>query len=208
MVRRFVVLALAAATLGAATSRLQAQIIGFDNGVNPPNTTGDLSPTAQAIVNDQRLAQHEIALAIYYLDHNRTNIMAGNDANYNKIFGQFYVPNNQFTGLYNQTTKFGNYQAQVDPQNPNRRILVPIAGPLHANPSQFSDVLTTFKNIQVAMTHPTFYRFGPPASPIADLNKFGGQVVLTGDLRFGTGALTTVVGDRGTLEWGFSTSNS
>ena len=213
MVRRFAWVALTTALVCATSERVQAQIIGFDNIVNPPTTGNTLSPTAQAIVNDQRLAQHEVALAIFYLKHNRSSILAGNDALYNSIFGQFYVPNNPFTGLYNQTTKFGNYQAQIDPLNPNHRILVPIPGPEHSNPAQFSDVLTTFEHIQKSMTHPTFYQWGPDfgtnvTSDIKQLNTFGGQPVLTGDLKFGTGAFITVGGDRGTLEWGFSTSIS
>src|SRR5262249_25707127 len=72
-----------------------------DSSLNPLNSFV-VPPTAsvqtQNILNAVQLAQQQVQAALLYLADHQSQILAGRDKFYNSVFGDFYVPNNRFTG--------------------------------------------------------------------------------------------------------------
>ena len=103
----------------APTLNLTLPQISFGPGINPIG--GSYSNDALNIIRAHQVALQQVQAAILYLQANRDNILAGQNAGYNKVFGDFYDPNSQFAGLYNRTLRkptgsvdrFGNQQYQT-----------------------------------------------------------------------------------------------
>jgi len=98
-ISRYSVAVLLAVSVLAPLSRAVAQVpvlqltnpvLTFDATLEPLGQFGIQSTESLAITRDYNLARQEVALAIAYLTVNRQVIEAGDDATYNRIFGNFY----------------------------------------------------------------------------------------------------------------------
>jgi hypothetical protein len=80
------------------TRKLSAPVaLNFSSTINPNtlNTAATASMNATLATAHQK-ARESTLLGIYYLRSNQTNILAGNDAIYNDVFGSYYDKNNDF----------------------------------------------------------------------------------------------------------------
>jgi len=184
------------------TINLQLPGISFDSNINP--VPGTLSNDALNIIRAHRLALQQVQAALRYLQVNRAEIMRGENAWYNQIFGDFYNPNSAFAGLYDRTLqvptfnfdRFGNIITEEQ-----------------YNTAHFDRVFNVFLRIQQGLNNDTNYAWGAqPNDPVsqATFDAYRSPTVANpipqmGDPLFGNAAVT-ITQDTGFRKWGYSTS--
>ena len=167
----------------APTVNLALPQITFGPGINP--LTGTFSNDAFNIIRAHQMALQQVQAAINYLRINRDNILAGQNAGYNKSFGDFYNPNSPYAGLYNRTLqsptgnldKFGNQTFDTV-----------------YNTAHYDRVLYVYSQVQAALNSSIKYSLGAqpidhddgPLTPAIDetFDAYRRNVATVGDPRY------------------------
>lgn len=176
---------------------LDLPTINFDSNINP--VAGTFSNDALNIIRAHRVALQQVQAALRYLQVHRSDILEGNNAWYNEVFGDFYNPNSAFSGLYNRTLqvatgevdRFGNLITQEQ-----------------YNMAHFDRVLNTFLRIQQGLNTETNYAWGAQPTVAANqliFDTYRSTTPLIGDPLFGNAA-RTITEETGLRKWGLSTS--
>lgn len=234
MKRLFIGIAAAGMLVFASHQSAQAQVqfipptvelslpnITFDSNINP--LPGSLSNDALNIIRAHQVALQQVQAAILYLKSNRQRILEGNNQWYNSVFGDFYNPNSQFSGLYDRTTQ--RLRPVIDPLTGLQAVdpvsMLPLFyadryGNLLTdevyNTSHFDRILTVFTQIQAALNRDTNYQWGAQtgnAASQAALDTYRNATATIGDPLFGTITAPPTLSateDRGIRQWGYSTS--
>jgi hypothetical protein len=204
--------------------------ITFDNLINPLTGTSNGSfPTsgysqdALNIINSHRVAMQQVQAALLYLRTHRASILAGHDARYNQIFGDFYNPNSAFAGQYDRTILVTRLDQFGRPLHDRFGHLIQDE---KINTEHFDLIYNVFSRIQQALNAPTTYNLGAQSDAASQLifDTYGGLATansLVGDPLFGNGfgqanlrfplsplppTVLTLANERdvGVLQWGDS----
>lgn len=185
------------------TIELQLPTIAFDTNINP--VPGTFSNDALNIIRAHRVALQQTQAVLQYLKIHRAEILAGQNAWYNEVFGDFYNPNSPFAGLYDRTLQVATFD----------RFGVPIVDRFgnavteeQYNTAHFDRVVSVYLRIQQALNSATTYAWGAqPADPVNQgvFDTYRTAVLPVGDPLFGNAAIT-ITQETGELKWGSSTS--